>query len=70
MSQPRISEQVPISTESTRFRDYVVYLQEHEFVSIKDSDPITFQTAVSSPHSSQWLAAMEDELASMRKNNV
>ena len=42
VSQPRISEQVPISTESTRFRDYVVYLQEHEFASIEDSDPNTF----------------------------
>ena len=70
VSPPRRSERVPVSTESTRFRDYVVYLQEHEFTSIEDSDPITFQEAVSSPHSSQWLAAMQDELASMRRNNV
>ena len=61
---------MPKPTESSRFRDYVVYLQEHEFASVEDSDPVTFHEAIFDPHSSQWLAAMEDELASMRKNNI
>ena len=50
--------------------DYIVYLQEHEFVFCDDNDPVTFQEAISSSHASEWLAAMQDELVSMSHNSV
>ena len=50
--------------------DYIVYLQEHEFVFWDDNDPVTFQEAISSSHASEWLAAMQDELVSMSHNSV
>lgn len=33
-------------------------------------DPVSYKEAISSNHSTQWLAAMEDELKSMKDNNV
>jgi len=53
---PRISGRVSISTEFARFKDYILYLQEHEFNFVEDS--------------LQWMTAMEDELAFMKKNDV
>ena len=50
--------------------DYMVYLQEHEFDVIDETDPVTFSQAISSPNSLEWMSAMEDELASMQKNQV
>ena len=50
--------------------DYIVYLQEHEFVFCDDNDPVTFQEVISSSHASEWLAAMQDELVSMSHNSV
>ena len=58
-----IEEEVPLR-RSQRMRkptisdDYIVYLQEHEFVFCDDNDPVTFQEAISSSHASEWLAAM------------
>jgi len=44
---PTRSGRFSTSTESTRFKDYVVYLQEHEFNSVEDIDPISFHEATS-----------------------
>ena len=67
---PRRSELVPKPTKSTRFRNYVVYLQDLEFNSIEDSDPTSFHKAISSPDNSPRLDAKEHELASMKKNGI
>ncbi|RDX94386.1 hypothetical protein CR513_23242, partial [Mucuna pruriens] len=53
-------------TKSTKFRDYFIYLQEHEISPSWDSNPNSFQEAISSSINSQWLIVMKDELASMK----
>jgi len=45
--EPRRSGKISTSTQSTRLRDYVVYLQEHEFNSVKSTDPVSFHEATS-----------------------
>ena len=35
-----------------------------------EEDPVTFEEAMKSPHSSKWHVAMEDELKSMKENKV
>ena len=50
--------------------DYEVYLQEYEFDISDDSDPITYEEALSSSHSNFLLNAMEDERKSMASNGV
>jgi len=47
-----------------------VYLYEHEFNSVEDIDPISFYEATSNSDNLQWMVAMKDELASMKKNDV
>jgi len=47
-----------------------VYLQEHEFNSVESTDPVSFHEATSNSDHFYWMAAMEDELASMKKNGV
>jgi len=51
--------------------EYLVYLQEHEddIKLIKD-DPINFCQAMKSSNSQKWINAMEDEINSMRYNDV
>jgi len=68
--EPRRSGRISTSIQSTRFRDYVVYLQEHEFNSIESTDPISFHEATSNSNHFHWMAAMEDDFASMKKNGV
>jgi len=68
--EPRRSGRISTSTQSTRFRDYVVYLQEHEFNSVESTDPVSFHEATSNSDHFHWMAAMKDELASMKKNGV
>ena len=50
--------------------DYIVYLQEHEFDIGLEDDPISFNQAKQCVDSQKWIDAMEDELKSMKDNDV
>ena len=51
--------------------DYIVFLQEHEDgVSLVEDDPINFRQALQSSNSQKWINAMEDEMKSMKDNNI
>ena len=68
-------EEIPVRRSQRARRpaisnDYLVYLQEHEYDVVDDTDPINFSQALSSPNSAEWIDAMQDELASMHKNEV
>ena len=54
----------------TLSNDYVVYLGECDFDIGKVVDPISFDQAVDGPQSSKWVEAMEDEMLSMKHNDV
>ena len=48
-----------------------MYLQEHEDdISSTEDDPINFCEAMKSSKSQKWIAAMEEEIKSMRDNDV
>ena len=47
--------------------DYEVYIVQDMN---SEEDPVTFEEAMKSPHSSKWRVAMEDELKSMKENKV
>jgi len=48
-----------------------VYLQEHEDgISLTEDDPINFCEAMKSSKSQKWIGAMEEELKSMRDNDI
>lgn len=40
------------------------------FLSVDADEPGSYQEALESPNSAQWLAAMQDEIGSMEKNHV
>ena len=50
--------------------DYEVHLKKHDFDISDDSDPVTYEEAISSSHSNFLLDAMEDEMKSMSSNGV
>ena len=50
--------------------DYVVYLQEIDYMSGLNQDPISFSEAMSRTDSEKWSDAMKDELNSMANNQV
>ena len=50
--------------------DHIVYLQEHEYDIGDTSDPTTYKEAITSPQSSFWMDAMNDEMNSMSQNEV
>ena len=50
--------------------DYVVYLQETDYMSGLNQDPISFSEAMSRTDSKKWSDAMKDELNSMANNQV
>ena len=50
--------------------DYVVYLQETDYMSGLNQDPISFSEAMSRTDSEKWSDAMNDELNSMANNQV
>ena len=69
-------EQVPLR-RSTRERrnaipdDYIVFLQEHEEnMEILEDDPINFSQAMNSSNSQKWINAMNEEIKSMKDNDV
>ncbi|KAK7276201.1 hypothetical protein RIF29_17337 [Crotalaria pallida] len=69
-------EQMPLR-RSTRERrnaisdDYVVFLQEHEDgIGMMEEDPINFLQAMQSSNSQKWVDAMNEEIKSMKDNDV
>ena len=51
--------------------DYIVFLQEHEDgIGMMEDDPINFRQAMESSNSQKWIDAMNDEIKSMKDNNV
>lgn len=51
--------------------DYIVFLQEHEVdIGMVEDDPINFRQAMESSNSQKWLDAMNEEIKSMKDNDV
>ena len=51
--------------------DYIVFLQEHEFdIGAVEDDPINFRQALESSKSQEWIDAMNEEIKSMKDNDV
>ena len=51
--------------------DYIVFLQEHEFdIGAVEDDPINFRQALESSKSQEWINAMNEEIKSMKDNDV
>ena len=51
--------------------DYVVFLQEHEVdIGVVEDDPINFRQAIESSNSQKWIDAMNEEMKSMKENDV
>ena len=56
---------------STISDDYVVFLQEHEDdIGMVEDDPINFHQAIESSNSQKWIDAMNEEMKSMKDNDV
>ena len=71
-----LQEPVPLR-RSTRERrsavpdDYIIFLQEHENDSgLMEDDPINFRQAMESSNSQKWIDAMNEEIKSMKDNDV
>ena len=51
--------------------DYIVFLQEHEFdIGAVEDDPINFRQALESSKYQEWIDAMNEEIKSMKDNDV
>ena len=51
--------------------DYIVFFQEHEFdMGTVEDDPINFHKAKQSSDSQKWIDAMNDEMKSMKVNDI
>ena len=51
--------------------DYIVFLLEHEFdIGAMEDDPINFLQALESSKSQEWIDAMNEEIKSMKDNDV
>ena len=51
--------------------DYIVFLQEHEVdIGVAEDDPIKFRQAMESSNSKKWIDAMNEEIKSMKENDV
>jgi len=70
--EQEIENDIPIR-RSQRVRKPVIS-SDYEVYTVQDmnseEDPLTFEEAMKSPHSSKWHAAIEDELKSMKENKV
>ncbi|KAJ4713114.1 Retrovirus-related Pol polyprotein from transposon TNT 1-94 [Melia azedarach] len=68
-------EPIPLK-RSTRERsalsnDYIVFLQEHEVdIGVMEDDPINFRQAIESSNSQKWIDAMNEEIKSIKDNDV
>ena len=51
--------------------DYIAFLQEHEVdIGMEKDDPINFRQAMESSNSQKWIDAMNEEIKSMKDNDV
>ena len=51
--------------------DYITFLQEHEVdIGIVEDDPINFHQVIESSNSQKWIDVMNDEIKSMKDNDV
>ena len=50
--------------------DYVVFIQEHEFDTRLEDDPTSVNQAKQCTNSEKWIAAMQEEMKSMKDNGV
>ena len=51
--------------------DYIVFLHEHEFdIGAMEDDPINFCQALESSKYKEWIDAMNEEIKSMKENDV
>ena len=51
--------------------DYIIFLQEHEDdIGVMEDDPINFHQAMQSSNSQKWIKAMNEEIKSMKDNDV
>ena len=51
--------------------DYIVFLQEHEAdIGIVEDYPINFHQAMKSSNAKKWINAMNEEIKSMKDNDV
>ena len=73
MEEPQQPQpEVPLR-RSTRERrkaisdDYVVFLQEHEFDTGLEDDPTSVNQAKQCTNSEKWIAAMQEEMKSMKE---
>ena len=72
----QLQEPMPLrrSTRERRsaiFDDYVVFRQEHEVdIGVVEDDPINLSHAIESSNSQKWIDAMNEEMKSMKDNDV
>ncbi|KAL0382988.1 UNVERIFIED_CONTAM: hypothetical protein Scaly_0586100 [Sesamum calycinum] len=58
------------STREKR-NDYIVFLQEHEVdIGMMEDDPINFHQAMECSNSQKWIDAMNEDIKSMKDNDV
>ena len=51
--------------------DYIVFLHEHEVdIGVVEEDPITFYQAMEKSNSKKWVDTMNEEIKSMKDNDV
>jgi hypothetical protein len=51
--------------------EYFVYFQEYEFdIGMVENDPITFKQAIKSSNSQRWIDVLNEEMKSMKNNDV
>ena len=69
-SQPQVPRRLTRKRRSTIANDYIVYLQKHEFDIGLEDDFTSLNEAKLSIHSTKWSNAINDELKSMKDNDV
>lgn len=51
--------------------DYIVFFQEHKVdIDVIEDDPINFRQAMESSNSQKWIDTMNEEMMSMKNNDV
>ncbi|KAJ4719154.1 Retrovirus-related Pol polyprotein from transposon TNT 1-94 [Melia azedarach] len=71
-----LQEPIPLRRSTKERRnafpdDYIVFLQEHEVdIGVMKDDPIKFCQAIEGSNSQKWIDAMNEEIKSMKDNDV
>ena len=71
--QPQLEVSLRRSTRERRkeiLDDYVVFVQEHEFDTGLEDDPTSVNQAKQCTNSEKWIAAMQEEMKSMKDNDI